>query len=108
MKVTRTVFSLHVVLVALLLGACGSLAGDACEMDTDCGASLVCDTTFPEGYCTLGQCATLGCSDKGICVHFDPYTSYCMAPCAASDECRDGYECVEEQGPHAFCGLVSE
>ena len=95
-------------LLALALGACGAVVGDSCTMDTDCGAGLACDTTFPDGYCTLAQCDALGCSDSGVCVHFDAYTSYCMAPCESSSDCRAGYTCIEEQGPHAFCGLTDD
>ena len=91
---------------ALPLAGCGALVGDSCEVDTDCGTGLLCDTTLPEGYCTLGDCSRLGCADKGICVHYDDYTSFCMAPCESSSDCREGYACLSEPGPHAFCGLT--
>jgi hypothetical protein len=92
----------------LALTGCGAIVGDSCEVDTDCGTGLSCDTTLPDGYCTLGDCARFGCSDEGVCVRFDAYTSFCMAPCTSAGDCRDDYECIGGQGPHDFCGLVAD
>ena len=95
-------------LALIFASGCGAVVGDSCEVDTDCGTGLACDTTFPDGYCTLGDCQRLGCADKGICVHFDAYTSYCMAPCESADDCRSDYTCISDLGPHDFCGLAAD
>jgi len=92
-----------VVATAPLAGACSAVVGDACETQTDCGASLFCERSMPEGYCTLADCHERGCPDEGVCIVFDPDTSYCMAPCESNGDCRDGYACVEDFGPHPFC-----
>ena len=108
MKFQRAAFiALGLLLLASApLAGCGAMVGDSCEVDTDCGTGLLCDTTLPDGYCTLGDCAQLGCADKGICVHYDDRTSFCMAPCESSDDCRSGYACQTDPGPHAFCGIT--
>jgi len=96
---------LLVLLVALAgpLNACSAIVGDACETQTDCGASMFCERSMPDGYCTLTNCVERGCPDEGVCIRFDADTSYCMAPCESKGDCRDGYTCVEGFGPHAFC-----
>ncbi len=89
---------------ALGLGGCSPLVGDACETTTDCGTALYCETSLPSGYCTRRSCERDGCPEVGVCVTFRPSVSYCMASCASDSDCRDGYRCVTNFGPHAFCG----
>lgn len=97
------VVALAVLAVAALTQACTAVVGDACETQTDCGASMYCETSMPDGYCTLENCVSRGCPDEGVCIQFDPDTSYCMAACSSNSDCRDGYACVKGFGPHAFC-----
>jgi len=91
-------------LVAAALSACSPLVGDACETSTDCGTSMYCETSLPSGYCTRRSCERDGCPEVGVCVVFQPAVSYCMASCATDSDCRDGYRCVTDFGPHPFCG----
>jgi len=89
--------------------------GDSCGSDTDCaspkgwGRCLTQDGDgFPDGYCTLLDCAAPGwgtmppCgpsagADPGPrCVRFDN-SSYCLDACIDSS-CRSGYTCVQELG----------
>lgn len=92
--------------LALTVGACGAIVGDDCDNDGDCGAGLVCERSLPGGYCTVRDCVINGCPDEGICIPFDEYTSYCMAPCESAGDCRDGYVCVTDFGPHPFCNAT--
>ncbi len=86
-----------------VLGGCSAKPGDACEINTDCGQSMVCERSLPEGYCTRENCAVVECPAGGLCVQFDADTSYCMQPCEQDEDCRDGYICVAQFGPHPFC-----
>lgn len=100
---SRMRLAVLVLAIAPALEACSAIVGDACEAQTDCGASMFCERSMPDGYCTLKNCVARGCPDEGVCIEFDPDTSYCMAPCEANGDCRDGYTCVEGFGVHAFC-----
>lgn len=85
------------------LGACAPIVGDACETQSDCGRSLFCERSMPDGYCTLKNCEDEGCPDEGVCIRFSADVSWCMAPCSGNGDCRDGYTCVKDFGTHAFC-----
>jgi hypothetical protein len=90
--------------LALFLGTgCQAVVGDACEINTDCGTKMYCERSMPEGYCTITSCEVIGCPDFGVCVAFDLDTSFCMDPCEAATDCREGYTCVTDFGPHPFC-----
>lgn len=97
-------FRLALVVVALVSAqACTALVGDPCEAQADCGASMFCERSMPDGYCTLKNCTDRQCPDEGVCIIFDADTSYCMASCEADGDCRDGYVCVDDFGQHPFC-----
>ena len=100
---SRTRLLILAAFIAVPASACSAVVGDACETQTDCGASMFCERSMPDGYCTLTNCIERTCPDEGVCISFDPDTSYCMAPCTSNGDCRDGYECVEGFGPHGFC-----
>jgi hypothetical protein len=106
--------------------ACQPRTGDKCRTSTDCSSrgDRVCDTSQPEGYCTVFNCLGGGCADKGggACVAIDvrvPGCAYddrrspartarslCLATCEDDADCRRDevygyeYECVlpEERG----------
>ena len=88
---------------AALTQACSAVVGDSCEAQTDCGASMFCERAMPGGYCTLKDCVDRGCPEEGVCIVFDPDTSYCMAACERDDDCRNDYICVDDFGTHPFC-----
>lgn len=94
-----------VILLALapLAIGCGAQVGDECEVQTDCGAGLICEQSLPGGYCTLTDCERDGCPEEGVCIRFATNVSYCMLQCDSSDDCRDGYRCVDDFGSTAFC-----
>lgn len=115
----------------LLLCACGTSIGDECASSLDCSSqgSRLCDLTQPGGYCTLPGCERGTCPDEAVCVLFRPRirrlaTAYCMYECEGNGDCRegDGYRCLGENdfgdgemeaevlegGGRSFCALPPE
>ncbi len=105
------VFALAGLLLAL--PGCTPGIGDKCTLSTDCSVtgSLVCDTSQPDGYCTVLNCTDDSCPNSAVCVMFqstvpgcayDDYQSpsrtgrsFCMEHCSKDSDCRqsDGYVC---------------
>jgi hypothetical protein len=81
--------------IGLSLMGCESLVGDPCIADSQCGIGRICDLRSFEGYCTLPDCEENTCPSQSICVEFKNADTYCMATCVNSDECRDGYTCID-------------
>lgn len=84
-----------------LLAACRPQIGDSCFQSAECspdGRELrACDTTMPDGYCTVGNCGADTCADEASCVSFrDGDLTFCMRSCTSDEECRtdDGYACI--------------
>jgi hypothetical protein len=98
--------SIALTVLALSATACTAIVGDACDLDADCGAGLVCDAAQPDGYCTRANCLVQGCSEDAICVAFDVDTSYCMRPCIEESECRPAYTCVGDFSLYPFCAAT--
>jgi hypothetical protein len=114
-RVVRVLGVLAVLLGAHFLGGCGSKIGDACVQSTDCATngSRVCDTSQPNGYCTVLGCVGDSCPNDAACILFQPsvpgcsYDDYqapartgrvfCMATCNSDSDCRqsDGYVCAD-------------
>ncbi len=93
-------------LAALAIGAgtgCTAIVGDACVDQTDCGNRMYCELSMPQGYCTVKDCVVGGCPEQSVCVRFSHDVSFCMYACESNSDCRDGYRCVTDFGPHAFC-----
>jgi hypothetical protein len=91
------------IVLAILAAGCTSQVGDACENGTQCGPQLDCDLTQPDGYCTKSPCEINGCPEPGECIRFDDDSTFCMAHCESSDDCRDNYVCVTNYGDVSFC-----
>jgi hypothetical protein len=108
-------------LLALLLTLVGCTAkiGDSCTISTDCSVNgdRLCDTTQPEGYCTVFNCTPDTCpEDQSVCVAFDSTAcgteavalargqrfqrTFCMKPCSSPTDCRAGYDCVSLARPN--------
>ena len=97
------------------LGACQPKIGDDCKVSTECGVgsvSRVCDTTQPEGYCTIYNCEPGTCPSEAICVAFHVAVSavpacaesqgstrlarsFCLRRCESDSDCRKGYVCPD-------------
>ena len=107
MKSEMTIALAAMLLLVHLMGTgCQAVVGDACEINTDCGTEMYCERSMPEGYCTVKTCEVIDCPDFGVCVTFDLDNSFCMMPCEADVDCREGYTCVTNFGPHPFCNVV--
>lgn len=95
-----------IIIIVLLAAACASQVGDPCENGTQCGPGLDCDLTQPEGYCTQTPCEVNGCPEEAACIKFEDKSTFCMARCDSSSDCRDNYVCVNNFGDIAFCNSV--
>ncbi len=119
--------------IALLCGACALAAlactpkvGDACTTAADCSSvgELLCDTSYPGGYCT-NSCEPGTCPEDAVCVSFrfarsieatcndpqqpSPYErTFCMATCEDDGDCRDDddYACIEVAPPSNLYGAA--
>src|SRR5580692_821298 len=58
--------------LGLGLSGCTPKIGDHCAQNTDCSlqGTIVCDTSAPDGYCTVFNCIPDSCLDKAACVEF--------------------------------------
>ena len=109
---TRSSRFLAVIPLCLLLFGCSPKIGNKCSLSTDCSqlGDRLCDTTQPDGYCTIFNCEPDTCPDA-VCVGFssqlDPACgaaddgrsprferTFCMKPCGDDGDCREQYACV--------------
>ena len=108
------------ILFALSLGTmgCSAKIGDKCTIGTDCSqtGSRACDTSLPDGYCTIFNCEPDSCPSESACIGFVTAPStlmacastyenreirrFCMRGCSSTSECRAGYECVDLAQPN--------
>lgn len=106
-------------IAAFVLAGCTPGIGDRCTLSTDCSVqgNRLCDTSQPNGYCTLTPCTANSCPDNAACVEigasvpgcaYDDYaapsrvgTSMCLKTCNSDSDCRqsDGYSCASPSGP---------
>jgi len=106
-------------IAAFILAGCTPGIGDRCTLSTDCSVqgNRLCDTSQPNGYCTLTPCTANSCPDNAACVEigasvpgcaYDDYaapsrvgTSMCLKTCNSDSDCRqsDGYSCASPSGP---------
>ena len=98
--------SFLIALISLLFlgAACASQIGDECSRNNECPPGSTCDTTIPDGYCTISNCQPNTCPTEAVCIEFTSRTSYCMLHCQSDDECRQGQVCREDpQTGVGFC-----
>ena len=94
--------------ISLLVWGCAPKVGDSCTSNLDCGAQITCDLSQPGGYCTVQNCLAGSCPDESVCVTFSNGENWCMGICNSGEDCRSGYECLEDMGPHPFCSPIIE
>ena len=111
---TRPVVGLLAALAALLTAGCRPEIGDECTTSLDCSqlGERLCDTSQPDGYCTIFNCEPDTCPDEALCVGFglslDPACAqvedprwarfertFCMYACTDDEDCRPGYLCAK-------------
>ena len=88
---------LSLLLVSLLTSGCAPEVGDPCASALECGTEMICDLSLPGGYCTAGDCEFLGCPEAGVCITFPNSEEWCMTQCSSNGDCRDEYECIDEE-----------
>ncbi|HMJ11546.1 MAG TPA: hypothetical protein VK524_09055 [Polyangiaceae bacterium] len=121
-------FSKFIALVlSLLFVACKPEIGDECEVSTDCSATgdRLCDTTQPDGYCTMFNCEPNSCPEEAVCIGYgnvlstvpecsDPQAgrrlqrTFCLKSCESDDDCRGGYECIDMKRENDWGAVVVE
>jgi len=97
----RVAMFVAVTAVALVAFGCKPQVGDACKLSTDCSVlgDRLCDTSQPEGYCTIFNCDVDTCPGESVCVEFHPESPrfsrrFCVRGCDKGSDCRPGYACV--------------
>ncbi|MCL2723419.1 MAG: hypothetical protein FWD69_03190 [Polyangiaceae bacterium] len=108
-----------VVCAAFSVASCTPSIGDKCTLSTDCSANgdRLCDTSQPDGYCTVFNCQADQCPDKAACILFNAAVpgcgfndrngasgartarSSCSARCQSDSDCRSGYLCADARNP---------
>jgi hypothetical protein len=113
----------------MVLCGCLPKIGEKCITDIDCSqvGDRLCDTTQPNGYCTIADCGPTSCPEKeSVCVSFNTARSnhgacanpsqpsphrrnFCMALCEASRDCRSGYACIDLADENVWsAGVISK
>lgn len=100
--------------LGLALMGCQPSIGSNCAQSTDCSAAgdRLCDTSQPNGYCTIFNCRPNACPTEAACVatnievlgcpyddrHSPSRTSrqLCLKKCQSDGDCRvgEGYACI--------------
>lgn len=104
-----------VTLAAAAVAGCRPEIGDRCVLSTDCSTrgDRLCDTSQPDGYCTVFNCRKNSCPADSHCVLFNAAVpgcgyddrsggygsraarSFCVARCDSNADCRSGYVCAD-------------
>jgi len=88
-------------LLAALFVGCKPEVGDSCKLSTDCSilGDRLCDTSQPDGYCTIFNCEPGSCPSESVCVEFHGASErfarrFCVRSCDGHSDCRPGYICL--------------
>jgi hypothetical protein len=102
--------------LAVITAACGHKIGDACLTGTDCSnqdnVARVCDTTSPQGYCTVEGCDFQTCPGEAVCARFFPGVESTAPACTTGTECgidefcTVGGRCAPRAIERRFCMLT--
>ncbi len=91
----------HVLLIAVLVGACGPTVGDPCTTPLECGPGTCLNQDFtPGGYCSLSCTqAKSTCPAGTVCVTgaIARDTPGCLRSCTTDKDCRLGYVCLAQK-----------
>lgn len=108
MNVNCVLRRLSLASLALAMAACGPTIGDACTVNSDCGAgTCVLKDYAPGGLCSLAcEVGGASCPAGTICVRdaIDRGQPGCMKSCTRQADCRDAYVCkYEKQSETPIC-----
>ncbi len=114
-RLARALRGAALALPLLFAVGCTPKIGNKCTVSTDCSqlGDRLCDTTQPDGYCTVFNCEPDTCptDGDGVCVAFFPQLdptcgavassqwprferTFCVRGCEDDSDCRSGYVCV--------------
>lgn len=108
----RLISPLLLVIVLVIVGACGYEIGDACVFSSDCSTSgdRLCDPdpSSPGGYCTIQGCDYSTCPDEAVCVRFfsGSFSKPCMTSpdeCSLDELCSLDKHCVARSSEVRYC-----
>jgi hypothetical protein len=120
--------SLFGLAVALALPGCTPTIGSSCIQSTDCSSQgdRACDTSQPNGYCTVFGCTDNTCPDHAVCTTFAAalpgcaYNDYqapqrtsrtlCLQHCQHDSDCRssEGYICADPREMPWFARILDD
>ena len=97
----RAALAAFAVVVWVFGAGCKPQIGDSCKLSTDCSVTgdRLCDTSQPDGYCTIFNCEPDTCPGDSTCVEFHSSSlrfarRFCLATCGSPSDCRPGYVCI--------------
>jgi hypothetical protein len=105
----------YIVLIALLVAACGREIGDSCIVSSDCSpqGDRQCDTLSTSGYCTIMGCDFNTCPSEAVCVRFftgnfsntmcDPTQPNVSSGCSLDELCTLTGNCVPRAAEIRYC-----
>lgn len=73
-------------------------AGERCTYDDECGEGLHCDPDLPNRACSAeceDSCPQRADSPIARCVMVEDVGPRCLTSCAAYNDCRELYACIE-------------
>jgi hypothetical protein len=89
-------------------GGCTPSIGDGCKTNVDCSrlGDRFCDTSAPDGYCTVDGCNQGTCPDGALCIRF--LTADLDRPCfldrrSPDNLCRPDERCVCDKFENGVC-----
>ena len=97
----------HILLIGLLVGACGGSEADELGIGAQCTDSeqclqdedfeQVCLTNFAGGYCGLADCTgDIDCPEDSACIAHDDGTNYCFRICVDKPDCNENRDVENE------------
>jgi uncharacterized membrane protein YgcG len=115
LRLPRALRAVALAVPLFVAAGCTPKIGDKCTVSTDCSqlGDRLCDTTQPDGYCTVFNCEPDTCptDGHGVCVAFFPQLdptcggasasqwprferTFCVRGCDDDTDCRASYVCV--------------
>lgn len=104
--------ALSLALTAVVAGGCSPSIGDGCKTNVDCSrlGDRFCDTSAPDGYCTIDGCNQGTCPDGALCVRF--FSADRDRPCHYGERfpangCGPDERCVCDRFENGVCSTAT-